>query len=313
MADNSKKNSRFFILLAGLTFCFPLALLYAYSHWSNSLSIFGIELKKMVQNESNPKIDNVKPILEDIPLKKFKRELIHVKDSTNILKENNRILNQRAIEFNENEEFFSVADSISNINLDGLDSINHRVVIIGDSECGGLCFQLNDYCQENGHKLMASVVWNSASIFNFAYSDTITNVIKKYKPTYIFIVVGLNELYAKDLRRRRKAAQILAKKISGIPYTWIGPANFSEDNGINQVFAQSAEQGTYYLTKQLTLPKGFDKRHPSTSGYRIWMDSLAVWAQTKAKYKIRLKPPAKRNRRFRSKIINLNAVEYRGY
>lgn len=313
MGGNSNQNSRGFIFFAGLTFCLPLALFYCYSFWNKSFSIFGFELKKIVLEESNPQIENVKPILDEIPQKTPRRELIQVKGSTKNAKENNDFDNEKTTEFIQNKEVFSIGDSIPKINLVGLDSISHRILIIGDSECGGLCFQLNDYCQENSHKLLASVVWNSASIFNFAYSDTITNVIKKYKPTYIFVVVGLNELYAKDLRRRRKAAQILARKISGIPYTWIGPANFSEDNGINQVFAESAEPGTYFLTKQLTLPKGSDKRHPSISGYRIWMDSLAVWTQTKAKYKIRMKPPVKRNRRFRSKIINLNAVEYRGY
>ena len=35
------------------------------------------------------------------------------------------------------------------------------------------------------------------SIFNLAYSDTITKIIEKYKPTYLFLVIGLNELYAK--------------------------------------------------------------------------------------------------------------------
>jgi hypothetical protein len=43
------------------------------------------------------------------------------------------------------------------------------------------------------------------------------------------------------------------------------------------------------------------------------MDSLAVWVETKAKYKIKLAPPVKRNRHYRSRLINLNAAEYRGY
>jgi hypothetical protein len=63
----------------------------------------------------------------------------------------------------------------------------------------------------------------------------------------------------------------------------------------------------------LTIPKGGDKRHPSQEGYKIWMDSLAVWVETKAKYKIKLAPPVKRNRHYRSRLINLNAAEYRGY
>jgi lysophospholipase L1-like esterase len=146
-----------------------------------------------------------------------------------------------------------------------------------------------------------------------AYSDTIAKTIIKYKPTYVFIVVGLNEMYAKDLDNRRKAAQILAKKISGIPYTWIGPANYREDYGINMVFKESAEIGAFYLTKNLNLPKGQDKRHPSKDGYRIWMDSLASWIQSSARYKISMAPPKKRSQPYKSRNIILNAATYRGY
>jgi len=314
MNENSNQNSKRFILLAGLSFCLPLCILYAYNFWLDPISIFGFELKKISQEEKVVPLEEVKPIIDEIPSNNSKRDSILTADSlkkkTNKLDSSNR---DSKIEDNEITQTISLKDSIPKVNLFGSDSMSHRVLIMGDSEVGGLCFQLNDYCIENGHKLVASIIWNSASIFNFAYSDTINEVIKKYKPTYIFVVVGLNEMYARDLNNRRKAAQILAKKIQGIPYTWVGPANFREDYGINQVFMESAESGAYYLTKKLDIPKGGDKRHPSKTGYRIWMDSLAVWTQTDAKYKIRMNPPVKRGRAYKSKIVNLNAAKYRGY
>jgi hypothetical protein len=313
MENNPNKNSRTFILWAGLTFCLPMALLYGYSLLEYPISIFGFELKKITQSEPNPKIEEIKPIFDKQTLNKSTRDSIQAIDSVKKNSKKDSLLIKTISEKGEVEEVVSLRDSIPRIKLFGNDSVSHRVLIMGDSESGGLCFQLYDYCQENGHNLVAALTWYSASIFNLAYADTVNDVIKKYKPTYIFIVVGLNEMYAKDLNNRRKAAQILAKKISGIPYTWIGPANYMEDYGINQVFKESAEPGTYYLTKQLDLPKGGDKRHPSKVGYRIWMDSLAVWLQTDAKYKIKMDPPIKRNRLYRSKIITLNAAKYRGY
>ncbi len=193
------------------------------------------------------------------------------------------------------------------------DTTKHRILLIGDSESGGLRYPLNDYCLANGHKLVLSMEWYSATVFNFGRSDTIDKIIARFKPTYIFLVFGLNELYARDLKARKIAANQLAKKLRNIPYAWIGPANWDEDYGINKVFKSSADSGTFFLTKNLTLTRAGDGRHPDVQGYRVWMDSVANWLQTSAKYKMAMKPPRKRGRPFRSSIITLNAAKYRGY
>ena len=186
-------------------------------------------------------------------------------------------------------------------------------MLIGDSEIGGLRYSINDYCRENGHKIVLAVEWYSATTFNFGRSDTIDKIIARYKPTYVFMVLGLNELYAKDLKARKIAANKLAEKLKGIPYTWIGPANWQEDFGINKVYESSAEPGAYFMSKNLTLPRSKDGRHPDNKGYRIWMDSIAAWVQTTAKYKLKMNVPAKRARPYLSPVITINAAEYRGY
>ncbi len=193
------------------------------------------------------------------------------------------------------------------------DTTKHRIILIGDSESGGLRYPLNDYCLANGHKLVLSMEWYSATVFNFGRSDTIDKIIARFKPTYIFLVFGMNELYARDLKARKIAANLLAKKLRNIPYAWIGPANWDEDYGINRVFKSSADSGSFFLTRNLTLTRAGDGRHPDIQGYRIWMDSVANWLQTSAKYKMAMKPPRKRGRPFRSSIITLNAAKYRGY
>jgi hypothetical protein len=323
--NNDQKNSKFFIFLAGLTFIIPLLLFYYYNSTKETLSIGGVELKKIDQQEQFPS-EEIEPILsaatiintktdstqKDQPLKISK--LINLEVKQKVVENAKRTITDTIIKLIEPENSVTKSTEIStNISTNILDSTKQRILLMGDSECGGLCYQLNDYCIQNGHKLVASIVWNSASIFNFAYSDTVTKIIQKYKPTYIMIVVGLNELYARDIPKRKKAAQILAKKIEGIPYTWVGPANFTEDRGINKAFYESAQSGTFYLSKKLIIPKGGDKRHPSIKGYRIWMDSLAVWMQNDAKYKITLTAPVKRNKAYKSKLIILNAAKYRGY
>jgi lysophospholipase L1-like esterase len=281
--DNSpKKPSRWLIVWAGLSVFLPLLILYIYSFSHNSVKIGSLEIKQMPGNQ-------------DVDL--FIAEIDKTKQNppklvTKVTKDSSRHLID--------------APSIN-------DTTKHRILLIGDSEIGGLRYSINDYCRENGHKIVLAVEWYSATTFNFGRSDTIDKIIAKHKPTYVFMVLGLNELYARDLKARKIAANQLAEKLKGIPYTWIGPANWVEDFGLNKVYESSAETGTYFMSKNLTLPRSKDGRHPDNKGYRIWFDSIASWVQTSAKYKIKMKVPAKRARPYLSPVITINAAKYRGY
>ncbi len=295
------KNNRSSIFFSSLTIIVPLLVIFSYNQLDHSFKIAGVTLKKLFADDGISTNDKNKPKkLKKSYLAKINEEknqkikadslqIVHHKDSSNFI-----------IDTSTFEQFVS-------------QNSEERVLIMGDSECGGLCKQLNDYCIQNGHKLVVSFVWNSATIFNFAYADTVTKIIKKYKPTYIFLVVGLNELYAKDIAKRKKAAMTLAKKLEGIRYSWIGPANYVKDYGINNAFFTSAIPGTFFSSKDLNLPKGSDNRHPNTEGYRMWMDTIATWVSTSAKYPITMNKPLKRKQGIKSKIISLNASKYRGY
>lgn len=301
--DNDQQNSRLLIVLAALSFIVPLLLIYSYNYSDKNIVLFGWELKKLSSDSEEfvPKKNNVEINIikqnrkqeESTDIKKVKRD--------SLLKISKFPFGDPIIDTNEFER--SYVDS----------SEQQRIMIMGDSECGGLYKQLNDYCFHNGHSLVATVVWNSATILNFAYSDTIPSIINKFQPTYIFIVVGLNELLSKSLGKRREAAELLASKLNGIRYSWIGPANYTSDFGINKVFLESAEHGAFFLSRDLNLPKGTDNRHPNATGYRIWMDSIAKWMKTTAKYPLIMNTPIVRNHPCRSKVIILNASKYRGY
>ncbi|MFN9940086.1 MAG: hypothetical protein ACK56I_11505, partial [bacterium] len=102
------------------------------------------------------------------------------------------------------------------------DSSHQRVLFMGDSQAGGLLSLFNDYCVENGHELVATHIWNSAQIFNYGYSTKADELIKQFQPTLIVIVLGLNEMYARDIPKRTQAANLLRSKLGDIPYLWIG-------------------------------------------------------------------------------------------
>ncbi|MFN5182137.1 MAG: hypothetical protein ACK5D5_03825 [Bacteroidota bacterium] len=301
-SDKEKDGSSTNILWAGISIALPILLIYLYSYSGFNFSFVGKALKKYPIEEENP---------DD-----FLAELNSKKKSTidgNSNKKNGSSVKDSVKVSSVDTSKKSLVPVNSDVNYNITDSTKHRVLILGDSECGGLCFPLNDYCVANGHELAATIVWNSATIYTFAYADTLNALINKYKPTFIFFVVGLNELKTKELKRRKVASDLFLERIKGIPYAWIGPANFCEDYGLNKVFESAADSNAFFLSKDLDIPRGSDGRHPSMKGYRIWMDSIAKWINTKAKYKLAMKKPDKFNTRFKSKLISFNAAKYRGY
>ena len=301
---DNKTPSRLLNLWAGISFFIPVFIIYAYSYSDHTFIIKGYEVKKLITKKNNL-------FLKSDGLKSNKNKSDSAK-ITRISTDNNSLIKNIDTLLPKKQWAISDYKRINN-SIEFSDTIKHRILLIGDSECGGLCFPLNDYCEQNGHKLLLSLAWNSATVFNFAFSDTINKIILKYKPSYLFIVFGLNELPARDLEQRKKAADQFAKKISGIPYLWIGPANYMNDYGINKVFESAAETDCFFLTNNMELPRGEDGRHPSIKGYRLWMDSIAKWIKISAKYKIAMEKPTKSRYTFKSRIINLNAVNFRGY
>ena len=301
---DNKTPSRLLNLWAGISFFIPVFIIYAYSYSDHTFIIKGYEVKKLITKKNNL-------FLKSDSLKSNKNKSDSAK-ITRISTDNNSLIKNIDTLLPKKQWAISDYKRLNN-SIEFSDTIKHRVLLIGDSECGGLCFPLNDYCEQNGHKLLLSLAWNSATVFNFAFSDTINKIILKYKPSYLFIVFGLNELPARDLEQRKKAADQFAKKIGGIPYLWIGPANYMNDYGINKVFESAAETDCFFLTNNMDLPRGDDGRHPSIKGYRLWMDSIAKWINKSAKYKIAMEKPTKSRYTFKSRIINLNAVNFRGY
>lgn len=193
------------------------------------------------------------------------------------------------------------------------DSAQHRILLLGDSEVGGFKYPLSRYCNANGHKLVGVVEWNSSTILNFAYADTIEALILKFKPTYIFVLLGLNEVYAKDFSNRLKASYNFKKKFEHLPFAWIGPASWIPEQGISNVFANVAGIENFYFSNRLVLPRASDNRHPSVRGYDVWMDSVAIWMKNRPKWALQFNTPPNGVSSSGFNTVFLNAAKYRGY
>lgn len=296
------KSNKGYLVWAGFCFSAVVSMLYIYSFSPYVISIGGVDLKTIAgETLVEDSVENL-PITDSIgQVERISNQLDTSKSLTK------QIADTAQIAENSPLPAPILSDSLSS------DSTQHRILLLGDSEAGGMKNVLNDYCRSNGHKLVATVEWYSATSVNFARADTISKIIAKYKPTYIFVLFGLNEVLARDGANRKAMAKMFHKRIRNIPYAWIGPTNWGTDFVVTDAFRAAADSSAFFTSKSLVLPKASDGRHPSLSGYRIWMASIANWLQTSARWKLKMMPPSKTGYPRKYRTIVLNAAEYRGY
>jgi hypothetical protein len=120
-----------------------------------------------------------------------------------------------------------------------------------------------------------------------------------------------------NLHQSRHYSQFLSlqlkARLAGIPHLWIVPANFLQDQGLNEVYQEVAGTEAYFMTRGMDLPRGGDGRHPSGEGYAIWMDSVATWMAARPALALFHVRPTGRERPARTARIALNASRFKGY
>jgi lysophospholipase L1-like esterase len=172
-----------------------------------------------------------------------------------------------------------------------VDTTAKNILFIGDSMLEGLAPRLAAYCDKNGHKLV-EVIWYSSSTLCWGQTARLTELINKYHPDYIFVCLGANELYVPDIKKARRPhlKKILAE-IGDIPYLWIGPPNWDEDTGINDLLAQELAKGCFYLSAHDKFERSRDGAHPTRASAHKWMDRVVKWVGTSGAHPIRLEDP----------------------
>ena len=172
-----------------------------------------------------------------------------------------------------------------------VDTTSQRILLIGDSMLEGLMLRLKDYTAANQHD-MKTVIWYSSSTEYFGRSDTLKYFIKQYRPTYIMLVLGANELFVPDIKRKRSGyVKHILKQMDTVNYTWVGPPNWKDDTGINDLILSNVGPMRYFPSKNLNYTRSKDGAHPTHSSAAIWMDSIASWIMTRSLKPIVLKKP----------------------
>lgn len=179
-----------------------------------------------------------------------------------------------------------------------VDTAKQNFLLIGDSMLEGLGTRMNDYCVQNGHQ-MHQVIWYSSSTLWYGNCDTIRYYVNKYQPTYVVLVIGSMELFIRNIQASRKQyVQNILEQLGGAKYIWVGPPNWTDDTGINDLLSSSVDEGTFFLSKNLSFDRSSDGVHPTRASASRWMDSIAVFMMNKCAHKVQMKFPlikAKRN------------------
>lgn len=156
------------------------------------------------------------------------------------------------------------------------DTTSQSLFIFGDSMTYNLALRLAQYAKQNGHTIHA-VNWDSSNTKIWADHDTLAYFINKYKPTHIFVALGSNELYIKNPESRLPHIEKILSVIDSIPFVWIGPPNWQEDYGINDLLARTCGQGHFFLSNGMEFKRKSDNVHPTRESSSLWMDSIMRW------------------------------------
>lgn len=176
-----------------------------------------------------------------------------------------------------------------------MDTTSQKILIIGDSMLEGLGLRLKDYTAQNNHQLK-TVIWYSSTTEYFGRCDTLKYFINEFKPTYIMLVIGANEMFVSDIVRKRKVyVKHILSQIDTINYVWIGPPNWKDDTGINDLILSSVGKDHYFPSKNLNYQRSSDGAHPTRASASVWMDSIATWVMRDSHHPIKLEKPLKKN------------------
>lgn len=171
------------------------------------------------------------------------------------------------------------------------DTSPQRILLIGDSMSKWLRYRLQDYCEENGHQL-STVTWVSGNTEWFAQYDTLRYYLSKDSISYVFLVLGSNELFVSDFEKNRaQYVDSIVNKLSGVKWVWIGPPNWKKDKGINDCLLKKLGKEKFFLSKDLKFKRQRDGMHPTVSSCSIWVDSVVSWIKTTSTSRIKLNVP----------------------
>ncbi|MDE6301506.1 MAG: hypothetical protein K2M19_07300 [Muribaculaceae bacterium] len=185
-----------------------------------------------------------------------------------------------------------------------VDTLPKTLLFVGDSMLEGLYPRLAAYADKNGHTLYA-VIWYSSTSEVWGRSDKLKKYIEQLSPDYVFICLGANELFVRDIAAKRDGyVKEILSQVGSLPYLWIGPPNWKPDTGINRLVESNTAPGCFFLSDGMTFRRSKDGAHPTRESAVEWMDSVVRWMPAHHPHPIRLDLPDKNTSRARRVFVH---------
>ncbi len=185
------------------------------------------------------------------------------------------------------------------------------VLLVGDSMVGRLAPRFNDYAVKNNFEFH-SEAWNGSTTRDWALAADLEYQIKRFRPTYIIISLGTNDLGYRDYTQREAAVRSILQVIGDIPYVWIGPLSYSRfpNRTIVDIIQEQTSKGRFFDSSYI-YAKRVDGIHPTQLSANLWVDKVVEWMKISllATYPLPLDKPD-----FTTRYIpdELHGMKYRG-
>lgn len=157
-----------------------------------------------------------------------------------------------------------------------VDSTSQVILLIGDSMTWNIALRLTQYAKANGHEFH-SVNWDSSGTVRWSKTNYLADYIKQFGATYVFICLGANELTIRKPESHLPYIESILAQVGDLPYVWIGPPNWREDYGINDLLESTCRPGSFFRSEGMTFERKKDGIHPTRNASALWVDSIARW------------------------------------
>ena len=155
----------------------------------------------------------------------------------------------------------------------------HRILMLGDSMIEPLQQRAAAYAREAGYKFI-SVIWYGSRTLDWGKGSRLAQTLQTYAPTYVIVVLGSNELMARDVEQRALHVQSMLRTLGDLPVVWVGPPSWREDRGYNAMLARELGEH-FFRSDALEFDRKSDGIHPTDASGAWWMDRVAEWLRTR--------------------------------
>jgi lysophospholipase L1-like esterase len=156
------------------------------------------------------------------------------------------------------------------------DTSQYRILLTGDSMGDGL-FLAWRKLRRQGNFDIRYQPWYGSTTDSWAKTDKLENMIKGYKPTLVIFSLGANQINDHKIAAKEDHIREIVRQMGDAEFVWIGPPNWKEDTGINNLIIKHVGAERFFDSRRLVFERRKDGAHPTAKAAAIWADSISHW------------------------------------